>query len=115
MITDLQAAGQPLGRIRTGDTVQAASGNMRPNKLPTFRFTAPSRYIAGAIADLYGGEVRPWRRQFEVYTGVNEIGVTVPPHTEVITQWYEMWSKGGCLRRCTSQVEQLSGVKNWRR
>jgi hypothetical protein len=26
-----------------------------------------------------------------------------------MTQWYEMWSKGGCQRRCDSVTEQLTG------
>jgi hypothetical protein len=82
---------------------------MRPDKLSTFRFTTASRISADAIAELYGGEVRDWvRGQFEVITAKSEIGVTVPPRDQVISQWYEMWSKGGAQRRCDSQHEQIS-------
>ena len=84
------------------------SGKTRPARLDTFRFTTASRVTAEAIAELYGGEVRDWEGEFEVITGKSEIGVTVPPRDEVISQWYEMWNKGGCQRRCDSQHEQIS-------
>ena len=34
--------------------------------------------------------------------------MTVPPRDEVVSQWYEMWTAGGCQRRCDSQHEQIS-------
>jgi Recombination directionality factor-like len=108
-VLDVQRRGQQIGRIRLGVQVQTASGKMRPDKLSTFRFTTASRISADAIAELYGGEVRDWvRGQFEVITSKSEIGVTVPPRDQVVSQWYEMWNKGGCIRRCDSQHEQIS-------
>ena len=108
-VLDVQRRGQQIGRIRLGQLVATSNGKMRPDKLSTFRFTTASRVAADAIADLYGGEVRDWQRgQFEVITRKSEIGVTVPPRDQVISQWYEMWSKGGCQRRCDSQHEQIS-------
>jgi hypothetical protein len=108
-VLDVQRRGQQIGRIRLGMQVQAANGKMRPDKLSTFRFTTASRISADAIAELYGGEVRDWvRGQYEVITAKSEIGVTVPPRDQVISQWYEMWSKGGAQRRCDSQHEQIS-------
>jgi Recombination directionality factor-like len=108
-VLDIQRRGQQIGRLRMGQQVQAANGKMRPARLDTWRFTTASRVAADAIAELYGGEVRDWQRgQFEVITGKSEIGVTVPPRDEVISQWYEMWNKGGCVRRCDSQSEQIS-------
>lgn len=109
-LLDIQRRGQQIGRIRLGQQVKAANGKMRPEKLTTFRFTTASRTSAEAIATLYGGEVRDWQNgQFEVITAKSEIGVTVPPRDEVVSQWYEMWNKGGCLRRCSSQHEEISG------
>lgn len=109
-VLDIQRRGQQIGRLRMGQQVQASNGKMRPAKLETWRFTTASRVTADAIAELYGGEVRDWQRgQFEVITGKSEIGVTVPPRDEVVSQWYEMWNKGGCIRRCDSQSEQISG------
>ena len=107
-VLDIQRRGQQIGRLRIGQQVQAANGKMRPARLDTFRFTTASRAAADAIAALYGGEVRQWEREFEVITAKSEIGVTVPPRDEVVSQWYEMWSKGGCQRRCDSQHEQIS-------
>ena len=107
-VLDIQRRGQQIGRLRIGQQVQAANGKMRPSRLDTFRFTTGSRTTADAIAALYGGEVRQWEREFEVITGKSEIGVTVPPRDEVISQWYEKWTAGGCQRRCDSQHEQIS-------
>jgi hypothetical protein len=107
---DIQRRGQQIGRLRIGQLVPAKEpGKMKPARLDTFRFTTQSRHNAYAIAELYGGEVRDWNGQYEVITAQNEIGVTVPPRDEVVSQWYEMWTKGGCQRRCDSQVEQRSG------
>jgi hypothetical protein len=115
---DLQRKGYQNGRIRIGRSVDTGrkdrSGNAirRPVKLNTFLFTTASQRQAEAVAGLYGGTVQPWERRsghYEVATPVNVIGVTIPPRDEVISQWYEMWSKGGAARRCDSQIEKLSG------
>lgn len=113
-ILDIQRRGQQIGRIRIGEQVSTGKkdsrGNdkMRPSRLSTFRFTTASAVSAKAIAALYGGTVRPWQGQFEVITTQSAIGVTVPPRDQVVSQWYEMWSKGGCQRRCDSVTEQIS-------
>jgi hypothetical protein len=113
-VLDIQRRGQQIGRLRIGQQVSTgkkdANGNekMRPARLDTFRFTTGSRATAQAIAALYGGKIRDWSGEFEVITGQSEIGVTVPPRDEVVSQWYEMWSKGGCQRRCDSQHDQIS-------
>jgi hypothetical protein len=107
-VLDIQRRGQQIGRLRIGQQVQASNGKMRPARLDTFRFTTGSRTTADAIAALYGGKVREWEREYEVITGQSEIGVQVPPRDEVISQWYEKWTKGGCERRCDSQHEQIS-------
>lgn len=106
---DIQRRGQQIGRIRIGQLVTTDKGKQRPARLDTFRFTTQSRHGADAIAALYGGEVRNWNDQFEVITTQSEIGVTVPPRDQVVSQWYEQWNRGGAIRRCDSQVEQLSG------
>lgn len=113
-VLDIQRRGQQIGRIRIGQQVAVIkdgrdTGKTRPARLDTFRITTGSRSEADAIAALYGGEVREWRGEFEVITTKSEIGVTVPPRDEVISQWYEMWTAGGCVRRCDSQREQISG------
>jgi len=109
-VLDIQRRGQQIGRIRLGEQVPVGDkGKTRPSKLSTFRFTTTNRRIADAIVDLFGGQVRPWEGQWEAITERSVIGVTIPPRDAVVSQWYEMWNKGGCLRRCSSQVEQISG------
>lgn len=110
-LLDIQRRGQQIGRIRIGQQVPSKNdpSKMRPARLDTFRFTTGSRIAADAIADLYGGTVKDWNNEFEVITGKSAIGVTVPPRDQVVSQWYEMWSAGGCARRCDSQIEQISG------
>jgi len=107
-VLDLQRRGQQIGRIRIGQQVKASNGKMRPAKLDTFRLTTQSRRTADEIAALYGGEVREWNAEWEIITGKSEIGVTVPPRDQVVSQAYELWSRGGCQRRCDSQHEQIS-------
>lgn len=108
-VLDLQRRGQQIGRIRIGQQIATDKGKMRPARLDTFRFTTQSRPTADAVASLYGGTVREWNSEWEVITGKSAIGVTVPPRDQVVSQFYEMWNKGGCIRRCDSQTEQISG------
>lgn len=113
-VLDLQRRSQQIGRIRTGIRQPTSSGNgTKPVKLDTLRFTSGSRFAVEAVSVLYGGDVRPWkngsRNEWEVVTTVSEIGITVPPRDAVISQFYELWSRGGCQRRCDSQREQRSG------
>lgn len=114
-LLDIQRRGQQIGRLRIGQQVstgkQDAEGRdkMRPSRLDTFRFTTQSRPTAEAIAALYGGTIRDWEGQFEIVTKESAIGVTVPPRDAVVSQFYELWTKGGCVRRCDSQREQISG------
>ena len=108
-----QRRGQQIGRLRIGSRwpSQGRQGHRQDaaRELDTFRFTTGSRATAAAIADLYGGEIRDWSGEYEVITGQSEIGVQVPPRDNVISQGYEMWNKGGCIRRCDSEREEISG------
>jgi|GEM_PF-2023447 hypothetical protein len=113
-VLDLQRRSQQIGRLRMGEKVGTGKfdkdGNekMRPSRRDTWRLTTASRFEAEAIAARFGGEVRHWEREFEVATDATEIPVIVPPRDEVISQWYEMWNKGGAVRRCDSQRDQIS-------
>jgi Recombination directionality factor-like len=114
-ILDLQRRGQQIGRLRMGEQVgtgkfgQDGREKMRPVRRETWRLTTGSRHTADAAAERYGSEVRPWNGQWDVDTKLSEISVTVPPRDAVISQHYEMWTAGGCARRCDSQHEQVSG------
>jgi hypothetical protein len=107
-ILDLQQRNRELGRIRIGKKSGGDKGH--PQKLEKFRFTSPSAELITAIALLYGGECKPWNNdglsQFEVFTTTDEVPILLPP--EPVSQWYEMWSGGGCQRRCDGRTNVLN-------
>jgi hypothetical protein len=111
-LLDLQRRLKETGRIRIGTTVKR-NGKAVPTKLSTFRLTSPSKDVLDAAAVIYGGEVHPWadaptdQAQFELVTGSDTLDAIVPPGS-YLTQHYEMWSGGGCVRRCDGEREQLS-------
>ena len=94
-----------IGRIRTGAKTDKAM-----KALDTFRFTSSDQVALGEIAALYDGTVRPWSDpkstpgQYEVVTGANEIAVALPPDPLAGTPVYELWTGGGCERRCDGVV-----------
>jgi hypothetical protein len=90
-------------------------GKTRPEKLSVFRFTSRDEVALAEVARLYGGVPRRWEGapvddQWEVITEAKEIGVIVPPGPQSVSQWMELWSGGGCQRRCDGEVEQLRNV-----
>lgn len=110
-ILDIQRRLAELGRIRIGQQTKTRSGKLAPEKLDRFRVTSPSRELVDAIAKLYGGTVQEWQpprgaAQWEVVTEARSMPVLVPP--QPVTQWYELWSGGGCQRRCDGLTEVLS-------
>jgi hypothetical protein len=111
-IITLQRQMRELGRIRTG--IQVASGQggrKRPAKLETFRLTSSSRELIEAAAEAYGGTVTPWQNgdsaEFEVVTTAAALDIVVPPG-QPVSQWYELWSAGGCQRRCDGVTNVLT-------
>lgn len=113
-ILTLQRRLREIGRIRTGDQVASGNGRSRPNKLDKFRLTSADRTVLDAAASLYGGTVQRWAgapvgEQYELYTETAEVAVIVPPGDTALSQFYETWSAGGCIRRCDGQTELLSG------
>lgn len=112
-IITLQRRVRELGRIRIGQVVGAGNGKRgRPEKLDRFRFTSASKELLEKVAALYGGTVQPWtpanggQPQWEVVTTSNRLPILVPP--QPVTQWYELWSGGGCQRRCDGEREVLT-------
>lgn len=103
-ILDIQQRFRELGRIRTGIQVPNKSGRgTHPEKLARFRLTSEWQHLIEQAAEVFGGEARPWDNdgaaEFEVIVEVDSLPVVIPPG-EVLDQWYEMWSGGGCQRRC---------------
>lgn len=112
-ILGLQQQLTEAGRIRLGVKVKAANGRERPAKLDRLRFTSPRKAKIERIAELYGGAVEEWQppkgnQQWQVITNTTEVPVMVPPQNPSESQWYELWSKGGCQRRCDGQQEKIS-------
>lgn len=112
-IIDHQQRFVELGRLRMG----AKGDRGQPQKLATWRLTSASRQLLDAAAQVYGGTVRDWQNApndgyFELVTETAEIDVTIPPVESpgaLLSQWYELWSAGGCARRCDGVTEGISG------
>lgn len=102
-----------LGRIRLGNQVAIGNGRSRPNKLDRFRFTSTSERLIRDVAELFGGEAKPWdnggKPEWEVFTDAQDIGVVVIKGG--LSQWMEFWSGGGCLHRCdgTGEMNMVTG------
>jgi len=114
VIIGLQQQQTEVGRIRLGVKVATSNGGSRPAKIDTLRFTSPRRDLIERVAELYGGKAEPWQplkgnSQWQVITTSTEVPVMVPPQDPGQSQWLEMWSKGGCLRRCDGKTEKISG------
>lgn len=106
-ILDIQKRARELGRIRLGQ--KAANG--APQKLDRFRFTGHSQTLITKIAELYGGTAREWTpaggtQQWEVVSDTARVPIMVPP--QPVTQWYEFWTRAGCLHRCDGQTNVLT-------
>ena len=107
-IIGLQRRLREVGRIRLGEVK-----GKRPVKLSTFRFTSLDRSAIEAAAKAYGGRVRQWQapsgQQWEVVSDATDIPCVVPPSdVRAFSQWYELWSAGGCQRRCDGETEYIS-------
>lgn len=117
-ISDLSRRLPEAGRIRAGVKTGKAM-----KALSNFRFTSHDETALGQLAEMYGGDVVPWSEpkaaagQFELITTSPEIRVVLPPDPLGGTPIYELWSGGGCERRCdgvTAQVLQQGqdGLEN---
>lgn len=107
-----------LGRVRLGE--KGPRGE--PKKLNSFRFTSASSELLEAVAAIHGGTVEPWQGApdegyFQVTTDATRLDIILPPvysdqdgaPTVPYSQWFELWSAGGCARRCDGETEALSG------
>lgn len=112
MIIDLQRRLAEAGRIRIGQQVATGNGRKRPEKLTTFRLTSGDRTRIEQAAHLYGGTPEQWEApagpQWEVVTAADSLNVIVPPADMSFSQHYELWSGGGCQRRCDGRSESIS-------
>jgi hypothetical protein len=112
-IIDLQQRFLELGRIRTGiqvDFEKDGKAKSRPEKLDTFRLTSPNRALLEAAIEAYGqAEIRPWGNQWEVITPAKSFDILVPPG-QTLSQWNELWTAAGCLRRCDGVTNAIDNT-----
>ena len=104
-IIDLQRRLVQVGRIRLG----TKDGN-RPVRLDTWRLTSRDQKRLEAAAQVFGGTVRPWEArqgEHELITEVSDLPIMLLPG-QTLTQWMELWSGGGCKRRCDGDTETLT-------
>lgn len=98
------------GEIRLGEKRKNSRGREYPARLDRFRLTGPEHSIR-SVADVYGGDPRPWDDPdhpgaWEVHSGTDTLHVLIPVDTDdaLDAGWYEMWAKGGRVRRCDGQT-----------
>lgn len=114
-ILTLQRQARELGRLRTGWSVPSdkPNGRPRPVKSKTWVMTSHAEHYVKAAADLWGGTVETWQpqgkgaAQYRVVTEAESIDALLPPG-DPLSQYNELWSGGGCQRRCDGQTEQIS-------
>lgn len=112
-ILTIQQSLREVGRLRLGETVTTRSGKRAPAKLGKWRFTSANRRALEVAAEHYGGTIRKWDGapvgdQWELYSNTDVLDVVVPPDELSLSQWFEHWSGGGCLRRCDGRTEHLT-------
>lgn len=104
-IATIQRQLRELGRIRLGD--KGPKGE--PRKLKTFRLTSASREYVDMAAEAYGGTVTPWQSpagaEWQVTIESLTLDVLVPPG-DAVAQAFELWTGGGCQRRCDGNVQE---------
>jgi type III secretion system FlhB-like substrate exporter len=104
-ILDLQRREMESGRIRFGNKV----GN-RPNRLDHPLLTSPDQDLIVTVADAHDVEVVKWpggEGQWQVEIP-GDLEVLIPVSPEPVSQWWEKWSGGGCMRRCDGITDQIN-------
>lgn len=105
-IRDIQRRMVEVGRIRAGERGDRG----QPKKLEHWRLTSKDPRRLEAAAGLWGGKPREWKDhpgEFELYTKTDVLPIMLLPGA-LPTTWYELWSAGGCQRRCDGQHEIIS-------
>ena len=106
-LRNIQARAAEHGRLRTGYT----QGN-RPMRSATWVVTSHSEEHVRKAAELWGGEPEQWSplnstiSQWRVITKASSIEALITPG-DPLNQYNEMWSKGGCQRRCDGETETI--------
>jgi hypothetical protein len=111
-ILSLQRQARELGRLRTGYT-ETSGRKPRPVKSETWVITSHAEHYVETAAATWGGQVEKWQplgggaSQWRAVTETAALDAILPPG-DPLSQAYEMWSGGGCVRRCDGITETLS-------
>ena len=107
-LRNIQARAAEHGRLRTGYTQ-----GKRPMRSATWVVTSHSEEHVRTAASLWGGEPEQWQplnstiSQWRVITKASQIEALITPG-DPLNQYNEMWSAGGCQRRCDGETETIS-------
>lgn len=107
-LRNIQARAAEHGRLRTGYT-----DGKRPMRSATWVITSHSEEHVRTAATLWGGEPEKWQplnstiTQWRVITKASSIEALITPG-DPLNQYNEMWSAGGCQRRCDGETELLT-------
>jgi type III secretion system FlhB-like substrate exporter len=104
-ILDLQRREMEAGRIRFGNKV----GNL-PNRLDHPLLTSPDKDLIDLIAAAHKVPSTPWpgcEGQWQVEID-GDLNVLIPVQPEPVSQWWERWSGGGCMRRCDGVTDIIN-------
>ncbi|WP_439947252.1 recombination directionality factor [Streptomyces sp. BBFR109] len=107
-LRNIQRRAAEHGRLRTGYT----QGN-RPVRSATWVVSSHSEEHVRRAAELWGGEPEQWKplnstiEQWRVITKAPAIEALITPG-DPLNQYNELWSAGGCQRRCDGETELLT-------
>ncbi|MFD7661015.1 hypothetical protein [Streptomyces sp. NPDC059788] len=107
-LLNIQRRAAEHGRLRTGCTQGG-----KPVRSATWVVTSHSEEHVRTAAALWGGEVEQWSplnssiSQWRVITKSASVEALITPG-DPLNQYNELWSKGGCQRRCDGETELLS-------
>lgn len=100
--------------VPTGKKTRGGEDGTRPVQSKTFVFSAAIRRHLDNLAEIYGGEVIEWEdgkalgQPWRVITESSTIRILIAPVKGAFSQFFEMWSAGGCARRCDNETELLT-------
>ena len=104
-ILSLQVQARELGRLRTGYV-----DGRRPVRSDTWIVSSHAEHYVQAAAEAWGGSVEKWQpqgggaSQWRVRTEAVSLDALLPPG-DPLSQSLELWSGGGCTRRCDGLTE----------
>ena len=93
-----------IWKLRCGDRGPRGEPRRLDGQL---RVTSETPDVVDAFVDVYGGERKQWGDAWEAYLPTDHLPVLLLPG-QSITQSWERWDSGGCLRRCDGAYDSVS-------